>query len=365
MRKLKNNKKNIAKKFKENRPKVVNFPKKALSQTKQVKKEHEKLIKEPITMSKEVITETVTKMLTSGFTELFNELNPNCKICGESFKNVDRVESSRISRKELLNLDGYVDFMSGLKVESDDILESEKYHLLCNDCNRQVTVDNLESLREIPENALKVLALSNYLHDFEARQKEYLFYTTPHEKVVFKGTESEVTTFSELYSLLRSNAVAGDIRTTVADYMESVENLNKGLTLPTYSVLYHDVVPYKVPLACQSIIVADCNNTDCKETILHLMVYPLENESIITYFKLENGEKGYEEWFNGLTSDGQLNEINKQILSGTESFYINEYTFNNRLKEEEKGLFNKLYLGLADSEFSYSDNLLHAQYRTI
>lgn len=356
MGKLKNSKKNIAKKFKENRPKVVNFPKKAV--TKPIKKD-------PVSLSKEAITEKVNKMLTSGFTEAFNELNPNCKICGESFKNVERVESTKIAERELVNLEGYVDFMSGIKVESEKRLESESYHLLCNDCNRQVTVDNLESLREIPENALKVLALSNYLHDFEVRQKEYLFYTTPHEKVVFKGTESEVTTFSELYSLLRPNAVAGDIRTTVADYMESVENLNKGLTLPTYSVLYHEVLPYKVPLACQSIIVANCNNTDCKETILHLMIYPLENESIITYFKLENGDKGYEEWFNGLTSDGQLNEINKQILSGTESFYINEYTFNNSLKEETKSLFNKICLGLANSEFSYSDNLLHEQYRTI
>ena len=356
MVKLKNNKKNIAKKFKENRPKVVNFPQKAV--TKPVKKE-------PVSMSKVAITEAVNKMLTSGFTEAFNELNPNCKICGESFKNVERVESTKIDERELVNLEGYVDFMSGIKVESEKRLESESYHLLCKECNRQVTIDSLESLREIPENALKVIALSNYLHDYEVRQKEYLFHTTSHEKITFKGTKSEIKDYTELYYLLRSNADGDVIRTTVYDYIKAKDNLTIGLTLPTYSVLYHEVLPYKVPLACQSIIVPDYNNNDCKETILNLMVYPLENESIITYFKLENGDKGYEEWFKGLTCEEQLNEINKQILSGTESFYINEYTFNHSLKEDTKGLFNKICLGLANSEFSYSDNLLHEQYRTI
>ena len=355
MGKLKNSKKNIAKKFKENRPKVVNFPKMAVNKTKPVKKDH-------VNLSKVAITETVNKMLTSGFTDAFNELNPNCKICGESFKNVERVESTKIAERELFNLEGYVDFMSGIKVESDKRLESESYHLLCKECNRQVTLDSLESLREIPENALKVIALSNYLHDYEVRQKEYLFHTTSHEKITFKGTKSEIKDYTELYYLLRSNADGAVIRNTVHDYIKAKDNLTIGLTLPTYSVLYHEVIPYKVPLACQSINVPDCNNADCKESILHLMIYPLETESIITYFKLETCDKGYEEWFKGLTSEEQLNEINKQILSGSESFYIDELTYNNNLDLNTKSLFNNKYLGLQESELIYTCNLLDEQH---
>lgn len=355
MVKLKNNKKNIAKKFKANRPKVVNFPKKAVNKTKPVKKE-------PVSMSKEAITETVNKMLTSGFTEDFNTSNPDCKICGVSLTELTRVESTKMCEKELVNLEGYVDFMSGIKVDSDKVLDSEVYHLLCKGCNRQVTVDTLESLREVPENALKVIALSNYLHDYAVRHKEYLFYTTSNEKVVFKGSKEEVSRYSELYNLLRTAADVNDIRNTTADFMVAKENLNKSLALPKYELLYHVILPYKVPLACQSIIMPECNNSVMEETGLHLQVYPLENESIITYFKLENTYKEYADWFKGLSTDEQLIEINRQLLSGSESFYIDELTYNNKLDLDTKALFNNKYLGLQGSELIYTCNLLDEQH---
>lgn len=312
----KNSKRNVYSNFKEN--KVKHLPKRTVV----------KPVTKKVIIPQKDLPQKVNDMIENGFSELLRNQNNNCFICGNQYTQERSIkEVSRLPIGVTEYLGEYVDSVLGTTINSE--IDPDTFELVCDECAKSHFVEEVDPKVEPTNELLTSIALKNYLNDFESRQQEHLFYTSPKESVKFTGTAEEVSDYQALYELIMKSVDDNEKELTKSDYEDDLSKIKVCLDNPTYQLVHCETLPYKTNIAVQSLVVPSDNNEDGID--LHLCVYPLETETIILYFHEGHTFSDYATYFNNLAANEKLVEMNRQLLTTTESYYINAKLFGQDL----------------------------------
>lgn len=317
----KKSKGNVYSNFNEN--KVKHVPKRTV-----VKPVTKKVIIQP-----KDLPDKVNNMLENGFADLLRDQNDSCYLCGNGYTNKRiKKEVSRLPAVLTTTLSNYVDSVLGTTINS--VTDPDTFELVCEDCAKSHFIEDF-SLDKLPtDEFLTSIALKNYLNDFESRQQEHLFYTVPKESIKFTGTAEEVAQYKALYDLILKTVDEDEKALTKSDCDSDLSKIKVCLDNPTYRLVYHETLPYKADIAVQGLVIPNDNNKD--GCILHLCVFPLETDTIILYFYEGHTFNEYATYFQKLTTKEKLEEINRELLTATETYYLDAKVFGQDLNLSTK-----------------------------
>lgn len=341
--KKKKSKSNVYSNFNENKIKSVPKRKVVTPVTKKV-----------IIQPKE-LPEKVNNMLENGFSDLLRDQNDSCYICGNSYTNKRiKKEVSRLPAVLTTTLADYVDSVLGTTINS--VTDPDTFELVCEDCAKSHFIEELVPNSLPTDELLTSIALKNYLNDFESRQQEHLFYTVPKESIKFTGTSEEVAQYQALYDLILKTVDEDEKALTKSDYEYDLSKIKVCLDNPTYRLVHHEVLPYKTNIAVQGLVIPTENNND--GCILHLCVFPLETDTIILYFYEGHTFNEYATYFQSLSDNEKLAEINQELLTTTETYYLNANVFGQDLNLSTKMALLNQHLALHNGVSDIFNNLL-------
>lgn len=257
-----------------------------------------------------------------------------CIWCG---KKITRFcNSHSIPQFVIKNIDaeGKIDYMNTIMdiplIKSDlGVKEAGTFKLLCNDCDGKIfqNYENPEKIIEFPsERMLEEIALKNVLVHIGKRRYEIELYKTL-KKTFDKPFPYEAK--SQVNDL--------DLR----DYQRNFQRIKcmmEGTEDKKFKLVFWEKLPYKVPIAFQGEvtlygdlegeIVNDIynKNTDIVMKDLHILVFPVLNETVITLFYHEDDIEydKFCEQFQRLNLEEQLEVVNYLIFEYSEDMLISK-----------------------------------------
>lgn len=263
----------------------------------------------------------------------YNESKPEyCLICGNNQKSYCNSHSiPQFSLKQLSKNGQLITSLSLVKKEMPNLRKGIKnagvFHTICNSCDQNFFKDyeNIEKIKKKPTDImLGEIAVKNILLQISKRLIEANLYSKQLRKVSSSIVLDEKASISKL-----------DLR----DYLVELE-FQKDTVLNNktngYNILFWDILPYKIPIACQTGLALEydyegfpINNiynfsSDINMQYMHIIVLPLEETSIVLafYHKKDKAYRQLRHQLNSITKENALKYINYLIISESENFYL-------------------------------------------
>lgn len=217
---------------------------------------------------------------------------------------------------------------------------SGTFHFICNYCDSTFFQDyeNEQNLKSLPtDKMLAEIAVKNFLlqlskrtHEVEINkelQKQYKMYINPEEMA--EMNRLDIRDFSNEIQFHK----------TIVD-----NNIIGG-----YQVLFWKVLPYRIPIALQSVIALsrdlDGNkindvsaiSEDISMKFMHLVVLPLKTESVILafYHKRDKIYRSIRHQVNSMSEEKTLKYLNYLLFAHTENYFLSK-TIKNEIESNEK-----------------------------
>ena len=305
------------------------------------------------------------KTLAKSWREIYDNIKPeHCILCGE--RKTSYCNSHTIPQFVLKNIakSGMIGTLNAIielpikNFEKDEkgVKKSGVIHSICISCDSKYFKDyeNPENLKNvITDKMLAEIALKNFLMEIVRTRidKEGLNNKIKNLEV-FTNRPSELLNFQDW-----------DLEDFENEVEEHKNNIVKNHT-GAYQIIFHEVLPYKVPLAFpDSISVIEdmdgfiINNTKnlAKENRiqkLHLAILPLEDSTFVLafYHKKDKKYSNLRHQFNSVLKDKKLAFINYLIFAYSENCFFSierkeDFTCNSKLSQLTQELFGEPNLG--------------------
>ncbi|QSR11863.1 hypothetical protein J0J35_05390 [Lactococcus sp. LG606] len=253
-------------------------------------------------------------------------------ICGNNQKSYCNSHSiPQFSLKQLSKNGQLITSLSLVKKEMPNLRKGIKnagvFHTICNSCDQNFFKDyeNIEKIKKKPTDImLGEIAVKNILLQISKRLIEANLYSKQLKKVSSSIVLDEKASISRL-----------DLR----DYLIELE-FQKDIVLNNktngYNILFWDILPYKIPIACQTGLALEHDyegfpinhiynfSPDINMQYMHIIVLPLEETSIVLafYHKKDKAYSQLRHQLNSITKENALKYINYLIISESENFYL-------------------------------------------
>lgn len=299
-----------------------------------------------------------------------------CPICGE--EQTSFCNSHSIPQFVLNNISENGKLLQFSSVAAEDFLienrvfDAEKgaknsctFQFICRDCDSKVFTEyeDVYNLSRIPSNKMMAeIELKNTLQMLSKRRYEQPFYEII-ENTVENFNRGPLAEIQE-----------DDIGDYTIEFKRALRTVN-GLQPAKYKLLYWKKYPYKMPIACQTLISlretingAPVNNVHNPDKNYHLedmnlCVYPLKKETVVMIFHLEKYENRYRKFrdeFLRLSEKQKLQYISYLMFAYTENFVMAPNIDHTILKNENLRLLAREVngipnMGLVPEIFENSD----------
>lgn len=232
-----------------------------------------------------------------------------------------------------------VDIEKGIK-------NSCTFQFICRECDSKLFSDYEDEI------SLCKLPTRRMMAEIDVKNSLLMLYKRLYELPMYESLAEILTTVDQ------GNAIefkSYDVRDHYNDLSESMR-IVAGEHSAGYKLLYWNVLPYKVPLACQTHLalektilgnrINDIYSNDPNYAIqnAHLCVFPLKDKTAIILFYPKRNKRymALEREFNCLTEKAKLQYISYLIFSQTENFVLSPAI--------SKELLQNTYLKLAAQE---------------
>ena len=293
----------------------------------------------------------------------------NCMLCGKpitSFCNshsVPKFSLKYIANKgELLRADVLTDpekinISSGLN-------KTGTFYLICNECDGTFFQD-YESEKKLKgplsDKMLAEIAVKNVLIQLFNKKLEISYIR------IFQNETNFFENFDDYEATLQF-----DVNTYIKEF-EFHKNIAEKSISGGYQIIYHEILPYKIPIAFQGMIAMknDFNGQRINELHyfkdlsykiqhLHILALPFENESCLLafYHKTDKNYQKLRHHFNSISRDEKLKCLNYLIFEYAENYFFSskideELKTNKYLKQLSREANGRPDFGLLTEENSY------------
>ena len=217
---------------------------------------------------------------------------------------------------------------------------SGTFHFICNYCDSTFFQDyeNEQNLKSLPtDKMLAEIAVKNFLlqlskrtHEVEINkelQKQYKMYINPEEMA--EMNRLDIRDFNKEIQFHK----------TIVD-----NNIIGG-----YQVLFWKVLPYRIPIALQSVIALSRDldgkkindvsviSEDISMKYMHIVVLPLKTESVILafYHKRDKIYRSIRHQVNSMSEEKTLKYLNYLLFAHTENYFLSK-TIKTEIESNEK-----------------------------
>lgn len=293
----------------------------------------------------------------------------NCMLCGKpitSFCNSHSVpkfslkyiaNDGELFRASVLADPEKINISSGLK-------NSGTFHLICNECDGTFFQDyeSEEKLKgELSDKILAQIAVKNVLIQLFNKKLEISYMR------IFQNETNLFANFAD-YEATRQF----DVNTYIKEF-EFHKNIAENSISGGYQIIYHEILPYKIPIAFQCMIAMkndfigqrinelhNFKDLSYKIQHLHLLALPFEYESCVLafYHKTDRNYQKLRHYFNSISRDEKLKCLNYLIFEYAENYFFSskihkELETNKYLKQLSREANGHPDFGLLAEENSY------------
>jgi hypothetical protein len=262
--------------------------------------------------------------------------------------------------------------ISNIAKDTKGVKNSGVIHFICNSCDSKYfkTYENPENLKnKMTDKMLAEIALKNFLMELVRT------------RIDKENLNNNIKNFGILTN--RSFELQNFQNWDIEDFENEVEEHKKNIVenhIGAYQIIFHEVLPYKVPLAFQDSIslIEDMdgniiNNTKdlSKENRiqkLHMAILPLENCTfvLVFYHKKDKKYKSLRHKFNSVLKKDKLDFINYLIFSYSENYFFSlekeeAFTSNSKVSQLSQELFGEPNLGVRIFKDSFNKNYKKVQ----
>lgn len=331
------------------------------------------------TLPKEISSIEMRKTLNDLLLQSRKKSKPDkCILCGQSQTSFCNSHSvPRLSLKTIadngmvLQASAFTEFNEEVVDKENGINKSGTFNYICRECDSTYFKDyeNVDNLLKVPsDKMLAEIALKNFLLQLSKRSRELEFY-----KIAQKDFEIFVNA-EDLFE------------TIIIDYKEFEKEcsfhkriIETGET-GGYQILYHEILPYKVPIAAQSAIALreDMENNQVNDIFnydeenrtqyMHICILPFDNDKSVVlafYHKRDKLYKGLRHQFNSISKEKKLAYINYLIFAYTENCYISKKVEKELESNEKLIAISQEYNGEPDFGILCPENLYGFNYEAV
>ncbi|WP_313120017.1 hypothetical protein [Proteiniclasticum ruminis] len=217
---------------------------------------------------------------------------------------------------------------------------SGTFHFICNNCDSKFFQDyeNEENLKSRPtDKVLAEIAVKNFLLQLSKRTHEVEIYKELQKQYKMYINPEEMAEINRLDIRDFNNEI--QFHKTVVD-----SNITGG-----YQVLFWKVLPYRIPIAVQSVIALTKDlegniinyvsniSKDLSMRFMHIVVLPLKTESVILafYHKRDKVYRNLRHQLNSVSDEKKLKYLNYLIFAHTENYFLSK-TIKTEIDSNEK-----------------------------
>lgn len=258
----------------------------------------------------------------------------SCILCGK--KQTSFCNSHSVPQLSLRNIADNGKVLHASAIMGIDVVDIEKgvnnsgtFHFICNECDGKFFQDyeNEQNLKSKPsEKILAEIAVKNFLLQLSKRTQE---------EELHRILQEQFSVYTNLEDLKEITGLdVRDFNEEILFHKNIVDNNVKG----GYQILFWKLLPYKVPIALQSVIALpkDLEGNEVNDIFdmskevriqfMHLVILPLQEESVILafYHKRDKLYRKLRHQLNSISEERCLQFINYLIFAYTENYFISK-----------------------------------------
>ncbi len=306
------------------------------------------------------------KTLAESQRKIYSNIKPGqCILCGErktSFCNSHTIPQFILKNIAKSGLIGTPNAIIKLPIpnigkDTNGVKSSGVIHFICNQCDSKYfkeyeNPDNLKN--KVTDKMLAEIALKNFLSELVRTRIE----------------REEQSNIIQNYGILtnRPYELQNFQNWDIEDFEDEVKEHKKNIVTNhsgAYQIIFHEVLPYKVPLAFQdsmSLIedmeglpIHNTKDLSKKNRIqkLHVAILPLKDSTFVLafYHKKDKKYRNLRHQFNSVSKDKKLAFLNYLIFAYSENYFFSvekeqDFTSNFKLAQLSQELFGKPNLGV-------------------
>jgi len=288
----------------------------------------------------------VRKRMSKLLAETRRLAKPNtCILCGKdqtSFCNSHSVP--QLSLKNIADNGKLLHASALMGVEIIDIEKgvnnSGTFQYICNNCDGTFFQDyeNEQNLKSLPtDKMLAEIAVKNFLLQLSKRT---------HEEEIYKELQKQFKIYINPEELTEINRLdIRDFKNEIQFHKTIVDNNLIG----GYQVLFRQLLPYRIPIALQSVIALSKDfdgdkindvsaiSDELRMKFMHLVVLPLKTDSVIIafYHKRDRIYRKLRHQINSISEKKVLQYLNYLLFAHTENYFLSK-TIQTEIESNEK-----------------------------